>query len=98
MLPLDTEDRKPVLSDASSTIPKDPDSDDECKPSISCKTEVSVPPMDLLQHELQLKEEDYKKLDKMKNVSSLFHSPSQKVFIGTLFICHFSRRLRKPGT
>lgn len=45
---------------------------DDVKPSIrdrsSCKVEVSVPTFELLEHERRIKEEDYKKLDKMKNV------------------------------
>ena len=35
------------------------------------KMEVSIPTMELLQRERRIKQEDYKKLDKMKNVSSL---------------------------
>ena len=33
------------------------------------KLEVSVPSLELLRHERRMKHEDYKKLDKMKNVS-----------------------------
>jgi hypothetical protein len=47
-----------------------PPSMDDSKP---CKMEASISSADLLQ-EHSIKQEDYKKLDKMKNVSSLFHS------------------------
>ena len=38
------------------------------------KMEVFVPTMEFLRHERRIKQEDYKKLDKMKNVSLLCHS------------------------
>jgi hypothetical protein len=36
------------------------------------KMEVYVPTMEFLRHERRIKDEDYKKLDKLKNVSSLY--------------------------
>lgn len=62
---------KPRLGDASASATSTTDPDDfKPKPT---KMEISIPTMELLQHEHRIKEEDYKKLDKMKNVSSLFH-------------------------
>ena len=48
---------------------------DDIKPdSKKLKMEVFVPTMEFLRHERRIKQEDYKKLDKMKNVSLLCYS------------------------
>ena len=41
---------------------------------IKMKMEVYVPTLEFLKRDHRLKEEDYKKLDKMKNVCSVSHS------------------------
>ena len=43
--------------------------------------EVSVPTLELLRHERRMKHEDYKKLDKMKNVSLLLGAIDSNSFM-----------------
>ena len=51
------------------------------------KMEVSVPTLELLKHERRIKQEDYKKLDKMKNVSSSLHSRTiNHSFVHSVFL------------
>ena len=75
MLPLHSEDVK-VRPDATTLLSGD---DSERKPliedrvRIKMKMEVYVPTLEFLKRD-RLKEEDYKKMDKMKNVCSVSHS------------------------